>query len=209
MAEKKKSKIVTLEKYIESFDELINILDVEIEKLQKTREPGSRKFRKIRKNLLKLQKQAPRVRRSVRAYDPNRVSGFDVKCNISKELASFLKVSPSEKLSRNEITSALSAYIHLKPDEKRDNILRWKHLNVNGTRNLQDPNKKSIIIPDKKLGNLLKYDSYIQDVKNGKITQKKRDKKTLIQYPVQVTDPSLKYSVLQKLISPHIISSRV
>ena len=71
---------------------------------------------------------------------------------------------------------------------------------------MQDPNNRSVIIPDDKLSKLLNYKGYARDVKKGNITENKINKETGEKEIVVVTDPSLKYYVMQKLISKQIIS---
>lgn len=203
-------KKVTLESHIEKCDKLIELLDAEIEKKQKEREPGVRIFRTIRKNLKEIKNEAPKIAKTKRRFNSNskRVSGLaDLKCEITEELADFMGLEHGENPTRNEITNAICVYIRLKPDESRPQMLKWAHLNPEGKRNLQDPSSGMKIVPDEKLSNLLKYDEYVDKVNKGEITKTKTDKETKKRNTVVVKDNSLEYWVLQKLIPCQIIKT--
>jgi hypothetical protein len=200
---------VSLETHLQKYEVLRNILDNEIEKRSRQREPGVKILRTVRKKVIELQKEAPKIARRKRLMTEaqKRSSGFLKECEITDELRKFMKLSPDEYPSRIDITNAICAYIHIKPDEKRENILRWKHLNK-VDRNLQDPINKRIIVPDKKLSSLLKYKQYKKDVRSGKIIKSVKDKTTGKVDERIVIDDSLYYSVVQKLIQSPIIRTR-
>lgn len=135
---------------------------------------------------------------------------------LSKELCKFLGVPVGTELGRAEVNRAIAAYIHFDPDAKVDlstpakkaaykNKLMWvKKLNKNGAvRNLQDDTKKSIIVPDAKLGALLNIKKYRKDVRAGRISFKRKNRETgEVEEVVQDSD-EVNYSVLQHLLRVH------
>ncbi|MDB4769443.1 SWIB/MDM2 domain-containing protein [bacterium] len=213
--EKKRSprKKPTLDSYVEKMDVLIGRLTKEIDQRAKPTDEDGRggkdtKFLKsIRRELDGLRKQAPKVIASKRGVsrDGKSVSGFILPCEISPELAAFIGVDPDSTPSRGDVTNAVCAYIRLKDDEKREHMLKWKHLNPNRERDLQNPYDKMAIKPDKALSKLLNYDQYCEDVTNGLVTIQKKKQGSREKEEVTVKDSSLKYYVLQKLLKPHII----
>ncbi len=115
-----------------------------------------------------------------------------------------MQLEAGETPARNDITNALCAYVNIKPNEKREQMTKWKKLNPNN-RDLQDPKDKMVILPDEKLKMLLNYDQFVVDVKAGKITKKvKKDGHVVDEV---VTSPQLKYWVLQKLVQPHVLET--
>jgi chromatin remodeling complex protein RSC6 len=96
---------------------------------------------------------------------------------------------------------------NVKPEEKKEQILKWAHLNPGGKRNLQDPKNKMSIIPDQKLKKLLGYDKYIKEVNDKKVFKNITNKDTGRKEKVLVTDPILSYSVIQKLIQHQILET--
>jgi chromatin remodeling complex protein RSC6 len=145
----------------------------------------------------------PIKRRIVKLESEPINSVFNKKFNISNELAKFLGVHPSLMLSRIEITRALCIYIHkskISIDGSRSR--KWFYLNkVN--RDLRNPNNLKNIVPDEKLSSLLDYEQYKKNVMAGKIrlpniVNWKKAGQTK-------TDPELKYSTLQILVSKHFI----
>lgn len=199
-------KKVTMENYLERYDELLKILDGEVERKQREREKGARIFRSIRKTVRELKSDAPKLANSKRKVSTGekRVSGLELKCHITDELADFMKLEHGSTPSRNDITNAICAYIHLKPDETREQVLEWSHLNPGGKRNLQNPQDRMKIIPDNALSKLLGYEQYKNDVLQGKVKETTTNKKTRKRETVTVTDPSLKYYVVQRLIRNQI-----
>lgn len=209
--ERKKKKAVTMESYLARFDSLLNTLNMEIEKRSKAKEKGVRVLLSTRKQLKELRKDTPQLSRRRRARDPSLPhpvnSGFTKALPISNELAIFLKLnSDHPTLSRLEATRAICVYAHLKVDETREEILKWSYLNVGGKRNLQSSTNKKTIVPDKPLAKLLKYDTYVKDVECGKVTKKVTVNKDIgTKKQIIVTDPSLFYWTIQKLLSPHFV----
>lgn len=202
-------KRATLEGHIEKYDALLKILDEEIERKQKEREKGTRVLRSVRKTVRELRVEAPKIAHAKRRMSTNskKVSGLELRYNISDELAEFMKIPKGSTPSRNDITNAICVYIHSHPDETRPQMVKWNHLNPKGKRNLQNPESKMTIIPDEKLEELLNYKQYKRDVKAGKVYQITTDRKTGKKEEVKVTDPALKYCVVQKLICKHILGT--
>ena len=203
-------KKATIEGHIEKYDQVLALLASEIDRKSREKEKGARAFRKVRKIIVQMRKELPVVTRSKAArmqssLRKNATSGIMIQYQISDELAEFIKVPSGTRLSRIEATRAICAYAHWKDDEKREDILRWKNLNPTGKRDLQNPQDKKAVIPDKALVKLLRYNEYKKDVKNGKVYKKVKDKETGKQSLVQMTNDMLYYWVIQKLISPHFL----
>lgn len=55
---------------------------------------------------------------------------FDNYYKISKELASFLEVDNSSIFKKFDIHNAICVYSFIRPNEKREHLLRWKYLNT-------------------------------------------------------------------------------
>lgn len=202
---KKPRRLVTFEEHMQKFDDLLNYVNDEIEKRAREQSSGARPLRKIRKRIIELQKETPKVAR--RKYCPKgkKRSGFILECEISDELRTFMKLEEGVNPSRKDITNAICVYIHLDKDEKRDRMLKWKHLNPKGKRDLQDPNNRMAVKPDSTLSKLLDYEKYKKKVQEGKVTRKKTDPKTKEKIVIVEEDPSLYYYVIQKLIQKHIL----
>lgn len=102
---------------------------------------GLAKFKEISADLKVLQKETARlakesVRKPRRVADPTaEPSGFRKPVGLSPEMAAFVKVAPDVKVSRNNVTKAVTTYI-------KEN-------------NLQDSPDKRVILPDEKLRALL------------------------------------------------------
>jgi chromatin remodeling complex protein RSC6 len=168
------------------------------------------KDKDVQKILKDISKKADAAKKNLNALTKKKgtgstgktsVSGFRLNKTITKELATFLGIEEDAQISRLDATRAICVYVHKNPDEKRDTMLKWAHLNKNG-RNLQDPANKKNIVPDKELSTLLRYEQYKKDVAAGKILSSKANKKKAGQ---KVTDPALKYSTVQVLISQHFL----
>lgn len=171
---------------------VIQLIGNEIEKLMKStsKNKNSRLLRSVRKKLINTQKHVNKL--PIKKKREVTTDGYFSKPRkISAELQSFTGVS--EELSPVDAFRAVCAYIHLKEDETREQVLRWKHLNPE-FRNLKSPSSNKVIQPDAKLSKLLRYDEYCKDVKDGKITTKKGD---------LVSDPALYYHVIVKLLQKH------
>lgn len=203
-------KKATIQSHIEKYNELLALLDAEISRKSREKEKGVRSFRKARKLVLALRKELPQVTRSkiarsILSTRKNIASGITKKFQISKELAEFLKVPEDTELSRVEATNGICVYAHLKKDEKRESMLRWKHLNPGCKRNLQNPKDKKAILPDAALTKLLRYSQYKKDVAAGKIKIKSKDKTTGKKEEKTVENDLMYYYVIQKLIGPHFL----
>nr|QBK85489.1 MAG: SWIB/MDM2 domain-containing protein [Marseillevirus LCMAC101] len=201
---------VTIETHLEKYDKLLELLNEHIDHLRKNKEPGSRVFTTIRKAVRELHKEAPKIANSRRkpiSNNQNKVSGFVLQCQLSPELTDFLQVNHDTTLCRRDVTNAICVYSHLKPDEEREHMLRWEYLNPKGKRNLQNPKERMAIVPDSSLAKLLRYNKYKKDVKAGHITKNVKDKKTQLTTTVTVTEPTLYYWVIQKLLSVHYVAT--
>lgn len=205
---KKPRKKVTLDSHLQKYQELLSLIDNEIEKKQKSREPGIRSLQSMRKLIKELENETHKVAHVKRKnLNSKKVSGFSLPCKITNELADFMKLPHGSTPTRNEITNAICVYTHYDPNDKKEQMLKWAHLNPGGKRNLQDKSNKMSIIPDAKLKKLLHYDKYVQDVKDGKVFKNKKNKETGETELVKVTTTELSYSVIQKLIQCQIIKS--
>lgn len=200
----------TIQGHIEKYDQVLALLDAEIDRKSREKEKGARSFRKVRKILIQMRKELPVVARSKAARlqsstRKNTTSGIMIQSQISEELLNFLKLPAGTRISRVDATRAICVYSHLKENEKRDELLRWEYLNPEGKRNLQNPQDKKAIIPDKALVKLLRYDQYKKDVKAGKVYKKLKDKETGKESMVQHTSDLLYYWVIQRLITIHFL----
>jgi chromatin remodeling complex protein RSC6 len=200
----------TIMDHIGHYDQLFNLLDTEIDRKSREKEKGTRSLRTIRKTLIQMRKEVPQITRSKEARKQSSTrkettSGLMMKFVISNELADFLKVPRSTRLSRVEVTRAICIYAHLKDNEKRDEMLRWKYLNPGGTRNLQFPQDKKAIIPDKALSKLLRYDEYKKKVASGLVTHKSKNKETGKVDIVKVKTDALYYWAIQDLLNVHFL----
>ena len=201
---------VTIETHLEKYDKLLELLNEHIDHLRKHKEPGSRVFTTIRKAVRELHKEAPKIANSRRKSiinNQNKVSGFVLQCQLTPELEDFLQVDRDTTLCRRDVTNAICVYSHLKPDESREHMLKWEYLNPDGKRNLQNPKERMAIIPDSALAKLLRYNKYKKDVKAGLVTKNVKDKKTRVSTTVTVTEPTLYYWVIQKLLSVHYVTT--
>ncbi len=204
-------KKATIEGHIAKYNDLLALLDAEIDRKSREKEKGARAFRSARKIVVALRKELPQVTRSraARLKSSTRrqtASGITKPLPISKELAAFLKVDENTELCRVEATNGICVYARLKADEKRESMLRWKHLNPGGKRNLQNALIKKAITPDAALSKLLRYGQYKKDVAAGKVTIKSKDKETGKILNKIVTDDLMYYYVMQKLIGVHFLN---
>ena len=166
----KKRRVVDRESVFASFDALQKQVEDEIDAVRsasdKSRVSGVRFLRSLNKSLKQLKKDTARAMKQKRK-NPNRAkntsSGFMKPVPISGEMSKFTGWNSAELKSRVDVTKYICGYI-------RDN-------------NLQNPDDRRQIVPDKKLQALLKL-----------------DKKSLKEEP-------LTYYSLQKKIQPHFVKS--
>ena len=166
----KKRRVVDRESVFNSFDALQKQVEDEIDAVRsasdKSRVSGVRFLRSLNKSLKQLKKDTARAMKQKRK-NPNRAkntsSGFMKPVGISGEMCKFTGWGTDELKSRVDVTKYICGYI-------RDN-------------NLQNPDDRRQIVPDKKLQALLKL-----------------DKKSLKEEP-------LTYYSLQKKIQPHFVSA--
>ena len=166
----KKRRVVDRESVFTSFDALQKQVEDEIDAVRsasdKSRVSGVRFLRSLNKSLKQLKKDTARAMKQKRK-NPNRAkntsSGFMKPVAISGEMSKFTGWGADELKSRVDVTKYICGYI-------RDN-------------NLQNPDDRRQIVPDKKLQALLKL-----------------DKKSLKEEP-------LTYYSLQKKIQPHFVAA--
>lgn len=201
------SRRVTVDSHLRRYEELEEYLDERLEHFTKNGVMATNTILHIRKALQRMKKEVPKVNkyRPPRPRKEDQKGGFSIQYHISEEMCDFLNVPHDTKLSRNEVRNALCAYIRLKPMETRPKMTRWQHLNVDGERNLQDPEDGRNIIPDAKLSKLLRYDKYVKDVKSGEIIVDRKDPASGKVRRVKQTDSKMHYSTLSILIGRHII----
>ena len=166
----KKRRVVDRESVFAAFDALQKQVEDEIDAVRsasdKSRVSGVRFLRSLNKSLKQLKKDTARAMKQKRK-NPNRAkntsSGFMKPVAISGEMSKFTGWGADELKSRVDVTKYICGYI-------RDN-------------NLQNPDDRRQIVPDKKLQALLKL-----------------DKKSLKEEP-------LTYYSLQKKIQPHFVAA--
>lgn len=202
-----KRREVNYQTHMQKYDEIIKLLTDDLEKRKRKSEAGTRIFTTVISRLEDMQKEVPKVVKSMKKKraTTSTTSGFSIKCAITPELAKFVGVKPDTLLTRSEISNALYAYIHLDLEEAREGVMKWKHLNPEGKRNLQDPTNKTRINPDKALSKLLGCDAYKRDVLAGKVTKGVTNKTTKEKEQVVQTDDRIYYNTIQKLIQRHIL----
>ena len=134
----------TKESVVESFDELISSIELEISRLRENpqnKSKGVKFLRTLGKRLKSLRGRTTRVmKQRVRTNrKSNNNSGFLKPVKISKDMAKFTGWDPEVLRSRVDVTKYVCNYI-------REN-------------NLQNPTDRRQILADNKLSKLLKYDS--------------------------------------------------
>lgn len=205
---RRKAEPVTVETYQARLDELITYVDEQINQLKSAGNKGVKGFKHVRKVCVTLRDKAPKLAKQKRKKSENAKSGFKIPYLVSDELCKFLKLPNGSAVTRVDATRGITVYANLKDDEARPAILKWKHLNAGGKRNLQSPEDKTVIVPDASLKKLLRYNQYVKDVKAGKITKRSKNKETGKMEQVVVKTPELKYYTIQKLIQPHFKEKR-
>ena len=165
----RKRRVVDRESVYADFDALVQSVEAEIENLRSAsngKVSGVKFLRSLNKSLKQLKKDTTRAMKQKRR-NPNRAkntsSGFMKPVGISGEMCKFTGWDASELKSRVDVTKYICGYI-------RDN-------------DLQNPDDRRQIVPDKKLTALLKL-----------------DKKSRKEEP-------LTYYSLQKKIQPHFVKS--
>ena len=145
--EKKKRRVPTKESLPTEFDELVAVVQEEIERLRKStgKQKGVKFLRSLNKRIKTLRSHSVRVMKQ--KHKTNRTnntnSGFLKPVQLSKEMAKFTGWDHNEPRSRVDVTKYICNYI-------REN-------------NLQNPEDRRQILADKKLANLLGYDSKSDD----------------------------------------------
>ncbi len=198
---------VSLESHLTKYENLEKMLDEEIDRRANNKEKGTRIFRSIRKIVRELHKEAPKLANAKRKFTTKNgeKSGFSIQCEITDELARFMKLEEGDTPTRHEITNAICVYVHVKEGETREHMLRWNHLNPGGKRDLRRPDNLMIIKPDRTLSQLLRYDQYMKDIEEGKISIRKTDKITKEKKMTIHKDPALFFWAVQKLVKIHVV----
>jgi chromatin remodeling complex protein RSC6 len=145
--EKKKRRVPTKETIVADFDELVSVVQGEIDRLRESsgRQKGVKFLRSLNKRIKVLRGHSVRVMKQKTKTNRknNTNSGFLKPVQLSKEMAKFTGWDHSELRSRVDVTKYICNYI-------REN-------------NLQNPDDRRQIVADKKLANLLQYDSKSDD----------------------------------------------
>ena len=145
--EKKKRRVPTKETILADFDELVSVVQGEIDRLREAsgRQKGVKFLRSLNKRIKALRGHSVRVMKQKTKTNRknNTNSGFLKPVQLSKEMAKFTGWDHSELRSRVDVTKYICNYI-------REN-------------NLQNPDDRRQIVADKKLANLLQYDSKSDD----------------------------------------------
>ena len=195
----------TMAEHISHYDELLDLLDKEIDHRSRNKEKGVRTFRTFRKFVKNMRKELPIVTKRVVKRNASSKNGLTTELGISEELATFLQVPKDTKISRIDVMRAICVYSKFKDGEERENIKKWGYLNPEGKRNLQNPEDKTSIVPDKVLSSLLRYEEYRNDVINGKVEKNTKNKLLNTKTKILHDDPKLYYWVIQKLIKIHFV----
>lgn len=133
----------TREMFYSKFDEILSSIEKEVEQLRENagKNKGIKFLRSLGKELRTLKNRSTKLikskERTTRTSSDN--SGFKKPVPITKELAQFCGFTEGDLHSRVDVTKYMCKYV-------KDN-------------NLQNPEYKREIIPDKKLTKLLGYDS--------------------------------------------------
>lgn len=197
---------VYIPNHIAEYTNLISTIEQEIDKKRKAKEPGVKTLLMIKTKLNQMKKQVPRLtkRKDVPISDESgektRKNMFTSLYTPNEKLAAFLK--SSEPVKRSDVISAIFAYIHFKPDETRETMLRWKHLNPTCERDLRSKTKPGVIEPDETLRNLLNIDEYVASVTSGHVNKRSKNRESGVYENVQVADVELRFWVISKLITP-------
>lgn len=137
---KKFRQTLTRETALAAFDELLEIVDEEIQRLREvsSKNNGVKFLRSVNKRVKSLKTQTSRLMKpKTKTLRKGNNSGFQKPVKISQELAKFAGWSENELKSRVEVTKYICDYIA-------------KH-------DLQNPNDRRQIKPDAKLQKLLGY----------------------------------------------------
>ena len=136
---KKTKELVTRENITFAFEELINMVNLEIKNIKEgLNKSGDIKFlRSLNKSIKTLKVQCERIVKKTSTRQNNHNSGFQKPVKISSDLAKFTGWSEHEPRSRVDVTKYICDYI--------------------STNKLQNPEDKRQIWPDAKLQKLLGF----------------------------------------------------
>lgn len=190
----------TLEEFQEYADALVAVIDTEISRLHDSKEKGVKFLKSVRKDVLVLRNRAPKIAKQKKPKRQGSANGgFNKQRKPSDDLRKFLGLKADETVSQTEAANAIFVYVNLKDGEKREHMLRWKHLNPSG-RCLQNKDNHSIIELDATLKKLLGYNEYVKKVKAGKVLRK--NKETGKREPTK--DTSVYYFMVPVLLQSHL-----
>lgn len=132
-------RVVTLESLTTDFETLLTDLTEEIARLKAEKVKGTKFLKSVGKKVKRLQKDSTKLASGKRKIQrkPGTISGFKKPVPISDELCKFLKVKSGTERCRNDVTTAICAYIR--------------------EHELQNPENRREIVPDKALTKLLSY----------------------------------------------------
>lgn len=143
---KKKRVLLTRDMVLDSFDEIIGLIETEITSLRdsQAKTKGVKFLRTIGKRIKTLRNHSARMIKqrnntNKKTTNSNNNSGFLKPVAISKEMAKFTGWDPTQLRSRVDVTKFLCNYI-------KEN-------------DLQNPKDRRQIVADSKLSKLLKYDT--------------------------------------------------
>ena len=133
---------------IEELENISHFCENEILKLKRENfGRGVRPIQKIKAQIHQIIKMVPKIAKKRNITKP---LGLNKQFQIDPKLASFLQIPDHRMISRSETINAFCVYIHLKFEESREKMLRWKHLNE-VDRDLRNPTNRREIILDKTL----------------------------------------------------------
>lgn len=139
----KSRQVPTKESVVESFDDLVELVEAEINRLREiqNKAKGVKFLRSLNKRIKSLRSQTARVMKQRQRTNRknNNNSGFLKPVRISNDMAKFTGWDASELRSRVDVTKHICKYI-------REN-------------ELQNPADRRQILADSKLSKLLSYDS--------------------------------------------------
>lgn len=191
----------TLEEFQEYADGMVETIESEIARMQESKEKGVKFLKSVRREVLVLRNRAPKLAKQKKAKrQSNSNGGFTKQHTPSEELRKFLGLKKGETISQTEAANGIMVYINLNADEKREKMLRWKHLNTAG-RNLKNADNGQILELDATLKKLLGFDDYVKRVKAGKVLRTNKKTKT----QDAVTDTKMYYYLISKLIQPLLL----
>lgn len=144
--EPKPSPVVVKEELVDKYDinqqfqDIVDSIDEEIKNVKAKKPVGVKSLKSLNKKVKQLQKNCKSLlkKKNKKKRPHNKNSGFLKPVVVSKEMAAFAGWAPDELHSRVEVTKLICNYIK--------------------EHNLQNPEDRRVILADKPLSKLLKYD---------------------------------------------------